>query len=107
MAQISGIAAILASVAACDDWHQLMELKNVIEKRLIDVPTPKPTAAEVKARFSGVKTVKLVGLSDRFLNGMEVEVAEVKQTNLVVLINKYGTPQRTRIPAVCAIPVGR
>lgn len=82
-----------------------MELKNAVEKRLIAVPTPKPTAAEVRARFAGVKKVRLVGLRDHLLNGMEAEVVETKQTNIVVIINKYGTPERTRVRSVCAIPV--
>lgn len=105
MAQSPDIASILAAVSTLTDWQDIMRVKNAIEKRLVDVPTPKYKASEVKQRFAGVKRVQLVGLQDRHLNGMEVDLVDIMQTNIVVLINKYGTPQRTRIPAVCAIPI--
>lgn len=99
------IAAIVAAISSCENWQELMEIKNAIDKRLRIVEFPKLNAAQVRATFKKGMKVTLVGLRDPSLNGLEGEVIEVAQTRLVIDVPfTAGSPYRTRIPAACAIP---
>lgn len=94
------------AINASNDWADLMTIKNAVEKRLYSVHAPKLTPAQVRAKYKPGMSVVLVGLRDSLLNGEVVEVVEVLQTKLVVAIQHLtGQTVRTRIPAICAVPV--
>lgn len=91
----------LEAISGSNHWATLVRIANAAKRRLIDVPMPTYTAAQVQRLFSPGMTVEIANnLKDSTIHGAVAKVTQVLQTNLVIELGSRSI----RIPASCVIP---